>query len=87
MPTTSPAPRAPRPRAYLRSSLALLALLVVSSAFAQVNLSASYKGDTVTFTGDHNIRYTADYASHTLVLPGAVLTDRKTPFPAGYRVG
>ena len=86
MPTITRAPRAPRLRAFLRSSLVLPALLFVSSALAQVNLSASYSGDTVTFTGDHNIRYLADYATNTLVLPGSVLTDKQTPFPAGYRV-
>ena len=63
-------------------------LLLVSAALAQdtqVNLSASYSGDTVTFVGDHNIRYLTDYGAQTLVLPGATLTDEKTPFPAGYR--
>ena len=70
----------------LRSSLLLVLFLLVSTALAQINISASYSGETVTFVGDHNVRYLVDYASQTLVLPGAKLTDTQTKFPAGYKV-
>ncbi len=73
-------------RRSLRSSLYLLTLLFAATTFAQVNLSATYSGDVVTFVGDHNIRYLADYATNTLVLPGSVLSDKETKFPAGYAV-
>ncbi len=72
-----------------RASFLCGLLLLASAALAQnaqVNLSASYSGDTVTFVGDHNIRYLTDYDTQTLVLPGATLTDVETPFPAGYEI-
>ena len=71
-------------------SLRCASLLLLASAAlaqdAQVNLSASHSGDTLTFIGDHNIRYLTDYDAQTLVLPGATLTDKETLFPAGYEV-
>jgi general secretion pathway protein D len=61
--------------------------LLFSSAFAQqVTLTATYDGETVTFHGDRNIRYFADYEQQSILLPDATIPDGTTMFPNGFKV-
>jgi general secretion pathway protein D len=67
--------------------LSLYLLLFSSAGLAQqLVLTATSEGETVTFTGDRNIRYFADYEQQTILLPDARIPDANTLFPSGFKV-
>ncbi len=87
-PSTRASLKPPLPRRTFRQFfLPFIFLTLINVSLAQqVNVTASHVGEAVTFVGDRNIRYYADYTQQMLELPDAVLTDTSTLFPANFKV-
>ena len=80
-------PRAQRIRKLHLKTLFVLLLTLLGSSLAQQNvLKSGYQGERVTFEGTRNIRFYADYAKGTLLLPDATLADLSVYFPHDFIV-